>query len=215
MTAALAANEKFILLAADCEGNFKMQSNTTIAAMSGVKVGSIDLNGADNVTLVGIKFDAANAAQCVDGNGTMRQWAIVYSAGSTVLSGSNNLVIDGCTFGGTFANGGVAIGFTDRSRKSGQSGNITIKNCVFETEGAYYDIYTYYAGKGYMNIEGNTFKGATQGKNIYLGLYQSSTPVVVEGNTFEQRASFTEAAYVQSHSGYTASFAAATNTFGK
>ena len=212
------AEAKTIVLAADkFEGAYKMTANTTLVG-NGAEVGSIDLNGADNVTLVGIKFDAANAAQCVDRKkGTLRQWANVYSAGSKdVLSGSNYLVIDGCTFGGTFANGGAAIAFADQGRTNydGQSGNITIKNCVFETEGAYYDIYTYYAGKGYMNIEGNTFKGATQGKNIYLGQYQSSTPVVVEGNTFEQRASFTEAAYVQSHSGYTASFAAANNTFG-
>lgn len=217
LTAALAANEKFILLAADCEGNFKMQSNTTIVAMSGVKVGSIDLNGADNVTLKGITFDAANAVLAVDGKGNAKQYASVYSAGSKVAKGSNNVVIDGCTFVGTLVNGGVAICFTDQSRGSGQSGNITVKNCVFEQDGAYYTIYAYYSGKGYMNIEGNTFKGLVhpQGYHIYLGRYQSGTPVVVEGNTFEEYSAFTEAAYIQDHGNYGVSFAAANNTFGK
>lgn len=223
LNAALAANEAKIFLAADCNGNFKMKNNTTIVAKSGVKVGSIDLNGADNVTLKGITFDAANAVLAVDGRGTGKQYASVYSAGSKVAKGSNNVVIDGCTFVGTLVNGGVAICFTDQNRGTGQSGNITVKNCVFEQKGAYYTVYTHYSGKGYMIIENNTFNTEYNYAvvpagivlyPIYLGRYQSSTPVVVEGNTFNT-ANFAGSAYIQDHSNFGVSFAAANNTFGK
>ncbi|MBQ2248147.1 MAG: hypothetical protein II323_05235 [Tidjanibacter sp.] len=216
LNAALANNKEVIFLAeGDYTGTFAMKSNTTILG-NGQLVGTIDLNGADNVILKDIKFDAANAVYCYDGSGSAKQPASIFSSGKNITTGSVGVEIDGCTFSGTFVDGGGAIAFTDQNRSG--SGNITIKNCVFECEGGYFFIYTFYSGNnGYLNIENNTFK-STCYNPIYLGRYQSSVPVVVKENTFEKYGDFASVAYIQAHSSsYTVSFdaaAAATNIFG-
>jgi hypothetical protein len=149
-----------------------------------------------------------------DGNGKQRFFANIISGGANVNGkGTRNLLIEGCTFEGAFADGGMAIAFNDQGRGTGQSGNITIKGCTFKNTGCYVDIYTFYAGYGEMIIEGNTFASDYYDRPIYLGRYQSSTPVVVKGNIFENRASFDKAAYIQDHSNYGVSFDAADNTF--
>ena len=64
-------------------------------------------------------------------------------------------------------------------------------------------------------IENNTFKTTfPQGLPVYLGRYASSTPVVVNGNTFETVSSLASAVYVQDHSNYGVSVNAEGNTFG-
>jgi hypothetical protein len=128
--------------------------------------------------------------------------------------GANNLTIDGCVFVGKFDNGGVAVAFTDQGRSSGQSGNITIKNCKFEVEGANAYIYMHYSGKGFFNIEDNLFASNTFSNPIYLGRYQSSTPVVLKNNVFEKVSTLEDAIYVQAHSEtYNVSVDASNNTF--
>ena len=183
--------------------------------------GSVNLNGKKDVTLKDITFDAAYAIRGYDGKGTAKQVALIITGDATNKpnAGAMNLVIDGCTFTGTFANGGASIAFTDQNRNSGGSGNVTIKNCTFDTVGAYYDIYAHYTGNGANGygdfvIENNTFKTSfTQGGPVYLGRYASSTPVVVKGNTFETVASLEDGVYVQDHSSYGVSVDASGNTF--
>ena len=150
-----------------------------------------------------------------DGKGNQRFYGNIISGDAGKNGkGTNGPVIDGCTFTGNFANGGTTIAFNDQGRGTGQSGNITIKNCTFETTGGYVDIYTYYSGNGEMKIEGNTFASTVVDRPIYIGRYQSSTPVVVKGNSFENEATFEDAAYVQAHSAsYTVSFEQTDNTF--
>ena len=78
------------------------------------------------------------------------QWVLI-KCGDNInkkIKGSFNLVIDECSFIGTFANGGASIAFTDYGRTEGFSGNITIKNCTFDTKGGYYEIYSHYTGNG-------------------------------------------------------------------
>ena len=207
-------SEAKINLMNDIEATLVMKSNLTIDGKN-KKVNAVNLNGADNVVLKNITFDAANAIQGYNGNGKAIQFANIITGGADKPgSGSENLVIEGCTFTGTFADGGVTIGFTDQNRSSGQSGNITIKGCTFSTKGAYCHIYTYYSGKGTFNIENNTFETASIDKPIYLGRYQSSTPVVVKGNDFKKVSSFADAALIQAHStAYTVSFNESENTF--
>lgn len=201
------------------EGVFAIKSSegTVIESKGGAVVDCINLNGSDNVTLKNIAFDAAGAQGAYDGKGNRKQYANVISGGAAKNGrGTRGLEIVGCSFTGKFANGGVAIAFTDQSRTSGQSGNITIKDCTFATEGGYYDIYCFYSGFGELNIEGNTFNSDIhiQGLPIYLGRYQSSTPVVVKGNAFNKCADFAAAAYIQAHSSsYTVSFDESGNTF--
>ena len=207
-----------------CEGEFGTivaKSNKTYIGTEGAIVDCVALNGADNVTIRCIKFDAATAKMSYDGSGKAKQYANIISGDQNKnVSGSVNLVIDGCVFEGTFANGsGAAIAFTDQSRASGGSGNVTIKNCIFNTTGGYYDIYGHYTGNGLNGygdfvIEGNIFSTSfTQGGPIYLGRYASSTPVVVKGNTFETVTSIDDAIYVQDHSSYGVSVNASGNTF--
>ena len=206
-------------------GTIVAKSNKTIGGSANAKVDAVILNGADNVTLKNINFDAATAIMGYDGSGKAKQYANIVTDGNkgsnTPDNGSHNLVIDGCTFAGKFANGGASIAFTDQSRSGGFSGNITIKNCTFNTVGGYYDIYGHYTGNG-MNgfgdfvIENNTFKTTfTQAGPVYLGRYASSTPVVVKGNAFETVADLAAAVYVQDHSNYGVSVNAENNTFGK
>ena len=156
-----------------------------------------------------------------DGRGTAKQPANIISGSTSKCNkGAHNLVIEDCTFTGTFADGGVAIAFTDQNRGGGGSGNITIKDCTFNTRGGYCDIYGHYTGdgrNGFGNfaIEGNEFNTEylSGGNPIYLGRYASSAPVVVKGNEFNNVTTLNEAVYLQDHSNYGVSVDAANNTF--
>ena len=201
-------------------GTIVMKSNKTVVGAPNAKVDAVNVNNTNNVTLKDIVFDAANAQPALNGKGKVERTANIITGGETYNTtwGCRGLVIDGCTFAGTFAQtahypGAIAI--TDNGRSSGQSGNITIKNCTFNTTGGYFNIGLYYGGYGEMNIENNTFKSEALGwGTIYLVRYQSSTPVVVKGNAFEKVASFEEAATISAHSAsYTVSFNASNNTF--
>ena len=181
-------------------------------------VGCINLYGADNVTIKNINFDVTNAKVGYDGSGNAKQPASIITGDNVnkPTKGAHNLVIDGCTFTGTFTDGGGAIAFTDQHRVG--SGNITIKNCTFDTKGGYFDIYTYYSGNnGYFIIENNIFKTVHNINYnmypIYLGKYQSSVPVVVKGNKFEAATSLATAFYLQDHGSYGVSVDASDNTF--
>ena len=212
-----------VLMPGTYEGTFTIKAPATILGKGEAIVHCLNLNGKENVTLKNITFDAAGAQSGYNGKGKTTQYAnIITGDASKPNIGARNLVVDACTFTGTFADGGVAIAFTDQSRGSGASGNITVKGCTFETKGAYYDIYTFYSGYGYFVIENNTFNSTLAPAPvpgaiilpIYLGRYQSNTPVVVKGNTFSKCATFDEAAYIQAHStSYTVSFDASDNTF--
>lgn len=217
-----------VLMPGTYEGTFTIKENedknaTTILGKGEAIVHCLNLNGKEGLTLKNITFDAAGAQLGYNGKGKTTQYAnIITGDASKPSKGARNLVVDACTFTGTFADGGAAIAFTDQSRGSGASGNITVKGCTFETKGAYYDIYTFYSGNGYFVIENNTFNSTLAPAPvpgaiilpIYLGRYQSNTPVVVKGNTFSKCATFDEAAYIQAHStSYTVSFDASDNTF--
>ena len=210
-----AGKTDIVLQPVEYKGTINLKSNVTIEGLDGAVAHCFNLNGADNVTLKNIEFDAAKAEMAYDGNGNQRFYASIMSGGANKNGkGTYGLVIDGCTFTGHFDNGGTTIAFNDQSRGTGQSGNITIKNCTFETTGAYVDIYTFYSGKDEFNIENNIFKSVTLDRVIYLGKYQSSTPIVVKGNRFEKYADFASAAYLQAHStAYSPSFDESDNTF--
>lgn len=210
-----------ITLSADINAHIVMKSNKTIDG-NGYLLGIINLKGADNVTLKNIKFDAANAVYGYDGVGTKKDYAfsnIITGDNNEINNkGSHNLVIDGCTFTGTFANPGAAISFTDQKRGGGGSGNITIKNCMFDNTNSNYVIYGHYTGdssNGHGNfvIENNTFKTTCNVGPIYLGRYASNVAVVVTGNDFQSVTSIDDAIYVQDHSSYGVSVNASNNTF--
>ena len=218
----LAANKALVtLVPGTFDGTFALKSNMTIVGTEGAVAGCFNLNGADNVTIKNVTFDAAKATMGYDGSSKAKQYANIITGNKTnkPIKGAWNLVIKDCKFTGTFANGGASIAFTDQSRSSGGSGNITIEGCTFETEGGYCDIYGHYCGNGNNGygdfvIEGNTFNTEfTQGSPVYLGRYASSTPVVVKGNAFNTVDSLANAVYVQDHSNYGVSVNAENNTF--
>ena len=208
------ANVKEIALVADIEENIVMKSNKTIVG-NGYLLGSINLNGAENVILKNIKFDAANAVMSYGGDNKERFLATIYSrdaSNSSTVNGAKNLVIESCTFIGTFpGGGGVVTSFADQHRTA--SHNVTIKGCTFDVQNCGYAIYGYYTGDNAGNfvIEGNTFKSATLANTIYLGRYMSSKPVVVKDNAFAVAENL--AYYVQDHSNYGVSVNATNNTF--
>ena len=196
----------------------------TILAKSGITllgsresvVGCVNLNGAQNVTLRNITFDAGRAQAAYDYNGNVKSRANILGAGKTGSVGARNILIEGCSFTGTFANGGAAIAFTDQKRPGGFSGNITIRNCTFNTEGAYYDIYGFYCGNPGMSfvIENNVFESDSLALPIYLGRFASSEAVVLTGNCFATTDSLENTVYVQPHSeSYNPTLTAADNAF--
>lgn len=205
------------------EGNFGTivaNSNKTYIGSEKAKVDCINLNGADNVTIKNITFDAKDAKIGCNRNGEAIQPANIITGqhqGTNPTKGANNVTIDGCVFGGTFADGGVVIAFTDQGRTG--SGNITIKNCVFNTNGGYAEIYTHYSGNnGFFKIENNTFNSTliVPTPPIYLNLYQSSVPVVVNNNHFANLAATDKMVHLKAHSSaYSVSYTADGNTFGK
>jgi hypothetical protein len=217
---AIPANHGEVVLVGNFD-YFAAKSGITYIGQNAV-VGCINLNGANNVTIQNINFDMAKAQFGYDGDGTKKDYAF-----SNIITGDNvnkpnkgahNIVIDGCTFSGTTTMGGAAISFTDFHRGEGFSGNITIKDCTFETVGAYYHIYAHYTGdslNGHGNfvIENNTFKSTVAAGPVYLGRYASNVPVVLKDNTFEAVASLDYAIYVQDHSNYGVSVDASGNTF--
>ena len=192
----LAANTTF-------EGTVVMKSNITIEGLEGSKMHCVNLNGAQNVTLYNITFDAAGAAMSYGGNNAERYYANIFSrdkSNSATVAGAKNIVIDGCHFTGTFpGEGGCVTSFADQTKTG--SHNVTIKNCIFDIENCGYAIYGYYTGDNAGNfvIENNTFKTATYANTIYLGRYMSSKPVVLKDNTFEKVSTLNRAIYVQDH----------------
>lgn len=220
--AALDAGEfNIVLMPGTYEGTFTLKAPATIVGKGEAIVHCLNLNGQEGVTLKNITFDAAGAQSSIDRykGGTVRSPANIISGNSdnNPNVGARNLVIDGCTFTGTFANRGAAIAFTDRSRPTGGSGNVTIKGCTFDTKGGNYDVYGYYTSAPGLTftIENNVFKSTYAeegGWPVYLGRLKSSAPIVVKGNAFENVQTIEEAVTIQGD-GYTPTLDHSDNTF--
>lgn len=218
LQAAINAGQSHINLAPGVtfDGTVYMKSNVTIEGLAGATMHSLNLNGASNVTLKNITFDAAGATMAYGGDNKVRFMANIVSrdqSNSSKVAGAQDVVISGCTFTGKFTNGGMAICFSDQTKTG--SGNITIEDCTFDTLGSYADIYGYYFGnKNNLVIKGNTFKSANSNPPVYLGRYASSVPVVVKNNHFATVTSLAKAVTLQAHgTSYTVSIDAENNTF--
>jgi hypothetical protein len=205
LTVALADNNvKNIILGEGEFGTIVAKSNKTITGTEKAKVNAVNLNGAENLTLKNIKFDAATAVMAYGGNNAQRYLATIFSrdaSNATTVHGAKNLLIEGCKFTGTFpGDGGVVTCFADQTKTG--SHNVTIKDCTFDVQNCGYAIYGYYFGSNLGNfvIEVNTFKSATIANTIYMGKYASSNTVVVKNNTFEAVDTWNMAYYLQKHS---------------
>ena len=217
MINAAQAGETIALGAGTYKNTIVMKSNITLLGIDGAVVHCVNLNGSENVTIKNVAFDAAGAKLGYNGSGKAVQPANIITGtnSNNPIIGAHNVLIEGCTFSGAFVDGGGCIAFMDQSRSSGGSGNITIRGCTFETTGGYFDIYAYYSGDyGAFVIENNTFASVCYNP-VYLGQYQSSTPVVVKNNAFKTVTTINAAVYLQGHSSgnYTVSYNAEGNTF--
>ena len=196
-------NNATVNLMNDIEGTVKMKSNLTIDGKD-YYIDAVNLNGAENLTLKNIKFDAATAVMAYGGNNAQRYLATIFSrdaSNAATVQGAKNLRIEECKFTGTFpGDGGVVTCFADQTKTG--SHNVTIKDCTFDVQNCGYAIYGYYFGSnlGDFVIEGNTFKSATIANTIYMGKYASNNTVVVKNNTFEAVDTWEMAYYLQKHS---------------
>lgn len=195
------------------------KSNKKYLGYDGGVVGCINLNATENVTLEKITFDAEYAKMAYSlrsGNTAIRNANIVTGTESNNSTlGARNITIDGCTFSGNLKSGAAAIAFTDQGRKSGYSGNITIKNCTFSTTGGSYDVYGYYCGYEDFVIANNKFNSKFNGGgHIFLGSYASATAIEVSDNNFPNVASLTEAMYTTSNGTHKVTVEASGNRFG-
>ena len=220
LNAAMAQGGVIILAEGDF-GTIVAKSNVTLVGTPEAKVDAVNLCGAENFTVRNIKFDAANANDYYSyrGNQPSRVGiANIYNGDNDNFptKGASYVVIDGCEFTGSYTNGGSAIAFADQARKGGYSDNITIKNCKFAIEGAWYHIYGYYMGNyGYFVLENNVFETEVNYGPVYLGRYTTGTNVTVKGNHFKKVDSLENAVYVQNNNDNRVNVTAENNIFGE
>lgn len=133
------------------------KGNITLAAENAT-VGFINLNSKSNITLNGIKFDAAGAKEAVrgDGNSTGYVANIVATLKGKSSSNGHDIVIKNCTFTGTPREGfdHAPIYVNDYKRSGAHAYNYTVDGCLFETS-ALYEIYLGYFVKGDIFIRNN------------------------------------------------------------
>ena len=219
MINAAQAGETVVLGKGTYKDTIVMKSGITLLGARDAVVYCVNLNGADNVTLKNINFDAAGAKEIYYNASKVQAVANIISSTPSNNKGASNVVIDGCTFTGEFAPNSapfnVSIAFVDYGRKGGFSDNVTIKNCTFNTTGANFDIYGYYCGNnGQFIIENNTFVSNAKSVSVLLNRLATSNPVIVKGNVFQTKSSLDAAVAVAAHSAsYTISISAADNTF--
>ena len=153
-------------------------SNTAIAD-------HVNVNGKNNVKIIGITFDAFAPVEVKDPKSASRGvFANITSAEGA--KGCENLQIINCKFTNLYdvnTDNYCPITVYDRQRTSGASNNITIDGCTFDTDAAYY-VYMYYpgTGKGDIVIKNNTFGNVnttlSTGTAVYVGNTKNNVTVV-------------------------------------
>ena len=161
------------------------RGNITLAAENAT-VGFINLNSKSNITLDGIKFDAAGAKEAIKGNGQYTGYVASIAGTLKGRSSSNghDIVIKNCTFTGTPVEGfDYAPIFADDYKRNGaHSYNYTIDGCLFETS-ALYEIYLSGFVKGDIIITNNFIGNEnTTCAGIFWGSNNASN-VTFENNT--------------------------------
>ncbi len=168
------------------------QNNITLISNTAI-VGHVNVNGKNNVKLIGLTFDAYAPRPVVDPkNG---ESSIVSNITSTDGNkGPENLQIIDCKFVDLYnVSAGLEnycpIAIYDRQRLTGASDGIVIDGCTFETNASYY-IYMYYPGDpnvkptGDIVIKNNTFGNTNTSVStaVYVGGTRNNVSVI--GNTF-------------------------------
>lgn len=133
------------------------RGNITLAAENAT-VGFINLNGKSNITLDGIKFDAAGAKAALRGDAKDSGFvaSIVATLKGAKTSNGHDIVIKNCTFAGEAADNYIPVYANDHKRTSYHAYNYTVDGCLFETKAAYY-VYLSYLVEGDIIITNNFF----------------------------------------------------------
>ena len=142
-------------------------------------VGSINLNGSEDITIKNIWFDAEEAAE----NGTAYK-ASIFSNVNGAASGAKNIVIDGCRFnsyGVVDSKKYVPILCEEQGHPTRRASNFTIINCKLEIPAFNFARLNYMA-EGTVIITNNSLSaGCTHSA---INMTGNSSDIVVRGNTF-------------------------------
>ena len=168
------------------------QNNITLISNTAI-VDHVNVNGKNNVKLIGLTFDAYAPRAVVDPkNGETSILSNITSAEGN--KGPENLQIIDCKFVDLYnVSAGLEnycpIAIYDRQRVSGASNGVLIDGCTFDTNASYY-VYMYYPGDpnisptGDIVIKNNTFGSTNTSVSTALYIGGTKNNVSVVGNTF-------------------------------
>ncbi len=139
----------------------------TLIGQNNATMQSLNINGAKNVVIDGLTFDAAKAqvTHVNKANGAATDYtASVYEdrtvANNAAMNACENVTIKNCTFSGTATvdgeTGYTAINFNDGGAGT-RSANITVENCRFNCNAVSYVYIQYVDDDSYVTITKNTF----------------------------------------------------------
>ncbi len=144
-------------------------NGVSLIGENGAKMQSLNINGAKNVVVDGLTFDAAHAVQTYSNNAagaaTNYQASIYDDRRAQISTGAQapeNVTIKNCVFEGTVTvvdeTGYTAINLNDGGAGT-RIANITIEGCKFNCNAVSY-IYIQYVREGsYVTVTNNTFGG--------------------------------------------------------
>ena len=161
------------------------KGNITLAAENAT-VGFINLNGKSNITLDGIKFDAAGAKAALRGDAAETGYVanIVATLKGKSSSNGHDIVIKNCTFTGTPVDGATyaPIYVNDHKRSSYHAYNYTVDGCLFETKASYY-VYLSYLVKGDIFVKNNFFGNKDTDCASFIWSSSNGSNITFENNT--------------------------------
>lgn len=160
------------------------KGNITLAAENAT-VGFINLNGKSNITIDGIKFDAAGAKAALRGDAAETGYVanIVATLKGKSSSNGHNIVIKNCTFTGTPVEGAsyAPIYVNDHKRSSTHAYNYTVDGCLFETKASYY-VYLSYLTQGDIFVKNNFFGNKDTDCASFIWSSSNGSNITVENN---------------------------------
>ncbi len=171
-------------------------NGVSLVGQNGATMASLNINGAKNVVISGLTFDAAKAVRThvnkVNGAETAYT-ASVYDdrtvANNNAMSASENVTIKNCTFSGTAtadADGGYTAINIDDNGAGTRANGITIEGCTFNCNAFSYVYIQSIHENSAVVIKGNTFGGEGYSTTWTAVAVQqlNSTHVQITNNTF-------------------------------
>ncbi len=173
-------------------------NGVNLVATTGTKMESLNINGAKNLVVDGLTFDAAKAVQVYDNksgsNKPTNYTASIYNYrwnGNNFGTAAENVTIKNCTFSGTAVvdsdteKGYTAVNIDDNGAGT-RSANITVEGCTFNCNAVSYIYIQYVKDSTSVVIKNNNFGG--EGNTVAwaaLAVQQlNGGTAVITNNTF-------------------------------